>query len=159
MESADINVLVALIEGNEQYLQMLVDSGMSWWVSSVAFCAAVVVAVWLYRDNVAELYSSHRASYRLFMSFVLVFFLSVVGYGLWMIRSVIGLRDQLTVLLAATNADIEYSYFEFTSLKISFVIGTSSFIILCLIWIVVWIAVSKDLQKNEVERSTHPNKT
>jgi len=37
VENDGTDILFALIEGNEQFLQMLVDSGMGWWVSTVAF--------------------------------------------------------------------------------------------------------------------------
>lgn len=145
MKKDDTEIVVALIDGNEQFLQVLVETGMSWWVSSVAFCAAVVVAVWMNRDSVAEIYSTHRLAYHGFMSLVLGFFVSIVGYGLWMIRSVFGIRDQLTVLIQDADINIPYPYFEFTSIWVSFLIGTSSFIILCVIWAILWASISKYL--------------
>ena len=157
MEKDDIEILVALIEGNEQFLQMLVDSGMSWWVSSVAFCAAVVVAVWMNRDSVVDLYASHKIAYQAFMSLVLMFFLSVDGYGAWLLRSVIGIKDQLFSLMTIADSGFEYAYFEFTSIRVAFTIGTSSFVILSIIWIVAWIAVSKYLADKQAESTSRSN--
>lgn len=152
MENHDADILIALIEGNQQFLQTLVETGMSWWVSSVAFCAAVVVAIWLNRDNVMELYAKHRLAYQVFMSLVLIFLLSVVGYGLWMIRSVLGIKEQLAGLIEGAEANLHYSYFEFTSIGVAFVIGTTSFMILSVIWVVVWVAVSKYLADKQAEK-------
>ena len=101
------------------------------------------------RDSVVELYASHKLAYQAFMSLVLMFFLTVVGYGLWMIRSVLGIKGQLFGLMEVADTNFDYSYFEFTSISVAFVIGTSSFVILSVIWIVVWAVVSKYLSEKQ----------
>lgn len=67
------------------------------------------------------------------MSLVLMFFLSVAGYGLWTIRSVLGSKEQLTGLIESAAASFQYAYFEFMSITVAFGIGTSSFINLSVI--------------------------
>ncbi len=142
MNQENIDVIVALIGSKEQFLQILLETGMSWWVSSVAFCAAIVVAIWINKEHLMDLHATRTGFYNLFMGLVFLFFLSIVIYGFWMIKSVLALRAELAALIEQAGASRGYSGFEFTSTWVGFLIGNSSFIILSAIWLVVWISLN-----------------
>lgn len=142
MNRANIDVTVALIESKEQFLQMLLETGMSWWVSSVAFCAAIVVAIWINKEHLLDLHATKAGFYNLFMGLVFLFIISIVIYGFWMIRSVLALRTELAELIEQAGLSGGYSGFEFTSTWVGFLIGNTSFIILSAIWLVVWISLN-----------------
>jgi hypothetical protein len=123
-----------IIDGKIAIGQSIISAAMTWWVSSVVFCASVVAATWLRRADVHALSFAVRA---LFCGVVLVFFVSVVAFGVLTYRTFRRLAREVgelrTSLGTADKGKIERAW-EFDFAATATGVGTTSFLLITLIW-------------------------
>lgn len=115
-----------LIELKLLTLHSLQSTGMTWWASSVVFCASVIAAVWNQRKTLV------KRGFINWLGFAIgFFFISIVSYG-----------AILTVHCLKLRSDVKYSGLagaenflqEFMITAIAYAIATTSFIIVTVSW-------------------------
>lgn len=129
------------------FLEVVANTSMTWWVSSVVFCSTVIGIIWLYKSDVFKLPSRLFS----FLGITLhLFFLSVVIYGLLVIYRVIKIEEDINRIINLLGfAELKFNQ-DIISLKCSILMGTTSFF---LIWI-LWFGISRYLKRNYNSQST-----
>lgn len=135
----ELLILSALLKLKLNTLNIYAIVGMTWWVSSVAFCGTIIGGAWL-----------KRAEFRQFkflkpLGFLLGFFFSsIVFFGIWMIIGIQQLRYEVDAIQAALKIPDNLSgNFEFTCIQVGYGVGTTSFAIILYVWFVLWRTISK----------------
>ena len=124
-----------LIEQKISYLNTVGNVSMSWWVSSVVFCGTILAVVWLYRTELTE------SGIIKWLGVVLtVFFITVVVYGIVLIKYLNRLHAEVSALASELNYENFFSN-EIETFKRAMVNGTSSFAIILVAWIFLWIGL------------------
>ena len=112
-------------------LGTLANVCVTWWVSSVVFCGSILAAVWINRGELVESNVIGWLGFFLFM-----FFLSIIGFGILVI-----------VYLCRLHRELKRNHKGYFSREIKFFIwamsvGTSSFILILVGWLCLWIGLS-----------------
>jgi hypothetical protein len=142
--TATQETLRSLLVVKLQYLSTLSTIYMTWWVSSVVFCGSVLGVVWINRN---QFMTMSPFVMRLFFILVLSFFLSIVTFGWWGMITTSSFEHDALTISAALNIDNNL-YSEFTQIWGGILIGTTSFCIVTIMWIGIWITL-------EVDRARH----
>ena len=128
----DKETALVVLEKNLDYLNTLANIGMTWWVSGVVFCGTTIAAVWLKRLELGSnpLFPWLRAG-------LTCFFFSIVVFGffiMWVVDELQGQINFLKVVLKLNKGNIGI---EFTAVKYGMAIGTSSFVLIIVGWLVM----------------------
>lgn len=103
---------------------------MTWWVSSVVFCASILAAVWLKRADLIE--SGIFYPLGIFLCF---FFAGVVIFGAQITWHYLrDLRQDLSNLPKKADGEAFFST-ELKTFKRSMFIGTASFFLILIVWV------------------------
>jgi magnesium-transporting ATPase (P-type) len=128
--SPEFEITKILVTEKLQFLQSMLDTGMLWWVSSVVFCISILAGVWIKQDELAKL----GKGYLLWLwSIILVFFGTIVFYGIWIIYRIDIIESEVKTLLIQINFSVLLS--EFNTVETGYLIGTSSFILVFITWL------------------------
>jgi len=107
---------------------------MTWWVSSVVFCGTILAAIWLQRKELAE----SRFIIWLLFAVLTLFFAGIVSFGIVVISHLKKFReDVLTLTTGLQQGGLFRTDLEF--FKWGMIIGTSSFALILLAWIIFWV--------------------
>ena len=129
------NSLIAeqMIQGKIALGQTIITAAMTWWVSSVVFCASIIAGTWLKR---ADIYQLRTVARLLFCVIVFLFFVSVVAFGILTYRAFRRLGreiGELRAFLKKSTMSSERAW-EFDFAATATALGTSSFILIALTW-------------------------
>ena len=127
-----------LLEKKLASLQLVATLCMSWWISSVAFCATILAAVWLQREQIVK--SGILLPLGLILS---VFFAGVFIFGVVMLRYRRRLREEMSKL--AAGDEVNFSN-ELSTFRWAMAIGTGSFFFILLVWLFFWCLLSPRCQ-------------
>lgn len=151
--------LAPLLEHKLAFIDTLAQIGMTWWVSSVVFCGSTLAGVWLKH---AELVL-HPRLFRWIQNALTWFFLSIVLFGIFIMWQAQALKNEtreLVQLIKSTQPANAPSYSgaltEFDTVIWGMCLGTTSFVLVLLAWIVLcnWIRSSvKSRRKKQSEPS------
>ncbi len=131
------DTLNALLKAKYDFLNAVIGAAMLWWVSSVVLCGSVISTAWLQRTTLRSL---APRSLHVIGSIILVFFSSIVAFGLWAALMVIQLQRDVFGLLHELKVPngAGYSSTEFIWARTSVLLGTTSFVFVSFLWIGVW---------------------
>ena len=120
----------SLLEQKITSLGTLANVCVTWWVSSVVFCGSILAAVW---SNRRELVESNIIG--LLGFFLSTFFLSIIGFGALVIA-----------YLRKLYKEVKQKHRSYFSREITFFIwamtvGASSFILILIGWVFLWIGL------------------
>lgn len=116
-----------IIEHKLYTLHSLQSTGMSWWVSSVVFCASIIGAVWYHRKQLAS-HPEVMKSLRFAIGF---FFITVIAYGVVLAVHCMAMRADV---LSLKGSDVKMFGKEFVVTTIAYAFGTTSFILIAISW-------------------------
>jgi len=119
-------------------LNTIANVGMTWWVSSIVFCGSALGGIWVKRPEVIKM--SHFGLLGFFLG---VFFGSIVLFGVLMIYATVKLQTEIELLQSELNIMGHIDHVGFIAIKYGYALGTTSFILVLLIWILMW----RDLYK------------
>lgn len=129
------SALLVLLDKKIEFLNTYAEVSMLWWVSSVVFCAAIIGAVWRFRDDLTKVES--RFALHFFALTVAVFFASIVIYGIFTVSFSRTLRAEVVSILDELGV-APYRIFEYKAFGILGGIGTTSFVLVLVIWLGLW---------------------
>ena|SRR5689334_12176760 len=121
-----------LLEHKLRFLDTTASVGMSWWVSGIVFCATLLAGCWLKRDTVIQV-----PFFRLFCVTLSVFYVSVVGFGMFMIWQARQLALEVQAIIH-TDAGAPFRTVEY-----GYAIGTTSFVLITCCWFGLWAVLEK----------------
>lgn len=130
MEESSVALMQFFIEQKMESLRSIQSTGMLWWASSVVFCSSLVGTVWYHREKLASL--PILTSLGKAINF---FLFTVIGFGILMVIKCMHLRSEILTHPNASNYPKVNSFstdFEYTA--ISYLIATSSFILIFICW-------------------------
>ena len=132
-------ILQIMLQKNLDFLATLLSACMTWWVSSVVFCGSLIAGIWLKKDDIKKM-----GSYFHWFFFVAsVFVASVVCFGFWVVwvsSRLEGEHDQIIDMLKAGSG----LHVEFAALREGMILGTSSFVLVLITIIGLWIYFARD---------------
>ncbi len=130
-------IIQKAIDTHMATLNLMGTTGMTWWVSSVVFCGSILGGTWLKHT---ELEGLRYRSW--FFAIVLIFFLSIVVYGIWLAATFnkIGAEVERLRILLPTPA---LSNAEFSLFWGGTIVGTSSFLLIAITWIGIWASITR----------------
>ena len=131
-------VLNTLLEQKLQLLNTIAVVGMTWWVSSIVFCGSALGVIWLKRHEIAS-----APFFGLLGIFLGVFFASIVLFGIWMVVATGILQSETLAVLNDLNIKNQ-KHIGFLAVQIGYAIGTTSFIIVTVSWVVMWRTISNE---------------
>lgn len=138
-------LLGTLLEQKLQLLNTIANVGMLWWVSSVVFCGSILGAIWINRHEVAG------APFFGWLSVLLgVFFFSIVLFGVCMIIATGAIRYEVESIIEAVDLAKHSRHVGFLTVQIGYAIGTTSFLIVTIIWALLWKTI---IQEHKSPRS------
>jgi hypothetical protein len=131
-------IVLALIDKKIQLLNAIANTSMLWWVSATVFCATLLGGIWRFHDQIES------APFRRPLGYLLYFFLiSVVLYGcLVTVVTAFEWRD-VQRLLDSLGANRSLFNTEFAWILIGVPVGTSSFVIILLVWHGMWRSMNR----------------
>ena len=144
MDTVD-KALLVLLGSKYEFLSVYANLSMLWWVSSIVFCASVIAAVWRFQS---EIFNMPRLYINILFFVGSVFFITIVAYGSlavffvkWMEQEILYVAERLSI------ADV--TFFEYTAFRILVLLGTTSFILVLILWIALWLhfARGKDFRR------------
>ncbi len=144
-------VLTMLLQRKLTYVDTMTSAAMLWWVSSVVFCGYIISGIWTKRSEVIKLRAFHW-----FFFVIFVFFFSVVVFGGWIIYATNCLQHEAAQLLGLLNVSFRF-LFEFTAIKYGTLIGTTSFVLVTVTWVSMWIYLAKEKKIEELKEETISN--
>lgn len=119
-------------------LDLLANTSMLWWVSSIVFCATIIAAVFTHKEKLCKLPHIHFACF-----LVTLFFLTFPAYGFWIIYCSNQIQSELLLLLKEANRDTVGLY-EFETLRGGLLFGMINFILVFLAWCWLWNLIRKE---------------
>lgn len=122
-----------LIEQKMHIYQTVGNVSMTWWASSILFCASILASVWLKRDLISAL-----PYFGLLGGVLATFFLSLVVFGVCLYVYACDLQSDLEVSLRKIHASSRSFDPELDLLKRGILDATSSFILIAGAWLVLW---------------------
>ena len=139
-------IISILLEKNLEFLLLMGSAGMLWWVSGTSFCLALFKTLYPVRDTIRD-----RTLFLAIGIYVSILIASMLGYGLSMAYLTNKLYLETNSLLL--NIDISLGYYArlmFRIIHVSFIVGSSSFILFLLVWLHSWF-----IDKNEIKKLTN----
>lgn len=131
----NLETLRQLIDLKISIMNTFIQVCMIWWVSGTAFCGSILGWIWTKRSELKH------AQYLPVLGTVLtVFFLTILMFGSLIICYTIQLEAGLGNLLSQlTPGNNELAFvLEVTIFKFGMVIGSSSFLLMLVVWIIMW---------------------
>lgn len=124
-----------LIERKIDFLNSVAQVCMIWWASSVVFCGSILAGVWAKRDELRE------RKLLLGLGFVLlIFFSSIVFAGCLAIYGYLrNVRREIAELAGQLGHQNRFFHTEVSSFESAMWAGISSFAIVWVAWISMWI--------------------
>jgi len=142
---------IALFQKLMDQANMLATTGMTWWVSSVVLCGSILGAVWLKRNELIR--SDHFKNLGIGL---ILFFLSIVIYGVWMIYGMYLLESETSAVLKSLK--IQSSLSGFKTIQVAYAVGTTSFIFITILWCFLFRElIKKDKQETEHNKQKQPS--
>ena len=121
-----------ILEGYFNMLIMIGHIGMLWWVSTSVMCIALIKHTMNYNQKHYKLFYTKGIC-----ALICLFFLSIIGYGLYMAKSVIVLKEKFLFIIGYDNF-IECPIDPiFSIICAGYLIGTSSFVLALVAWFYV----------------------
>ena len=115
------------------------------------FCGSVLSTVWVKRSDVARIQGMN-----LFFLGLLVFFSSIVVFGIWTAYLVLRLQNETVSILAGLNVSADILS-EFVGVQVGVAIGTTSFAFVVVLWIGIWrLCRAERTEIQRAERSLPP---
>lgn len=130
----EFETIKLLLDHKFKFIEIVANTSMTWWVSSVAFCATIVgIALWR-REAIQELPNRYLIPLG---AIIHIFFISVILYGLLVINRVVHLKNDISLLVGELGfKSINYDA-ELDGVKWAVTNGTSSFFFIWLAWLLV----------------------
>jgi hypothetical protein len=142
------------LEQKLTYVNTIAHVCMTWWVSSVVFCASILAGVWLKRTELVESGMIH-----LLGAVLTIFFASIVIFGglvRWLYLP--NLHKEISDFSGITNGTRKNFFStELSAFKKSMVLGTGSFFLILLVWIALWIGLSYGWWEKKDIPTAQPN--
>jgi hypothetical protein len=132
-----------LIEQKMSYVTSTVHVCMSWWVSSIVFCSSVLAAVWLQQAELQK-----QPHYLKGLGIVLFAFFFVIAYfGYLVTRRLSAVQSEIAALAeklkyVPVRSEKNFFHTEIRTFQMSMWLGSSSFALIFLIWIIFWYFLS-----------------
>jgi|LakMenE18May11ns_1017448.scaffolds.fasta_scaffold9874352_2 hypothetical protein len=122
-----------------ELLSTIANTSMLWWVSSVVFCASLLGTIWAQKTEIKSL------PFRKSLSFLLYsFFTSIVLYGVLVtVITALEFRN-IKFLLKELNVPSNLFDANYMWLLVGMPIGTSSFILVLVVWNFLWRSVQRN---------------
>jgi len=139
----EAQILNTLLEQKLELLNTIANVGMTWWVSSIVFCGSALGAIWLKRHEIAA--APFFGWLGLFLG---VFFVSIVLFGVWMVIATSILQSETNAILEALKIVKHKNHIGFLAVQLGYALGTTSFIIVTIIWVVMWRTISNEHKKS-----------
>lgn len=135
MQSSSIEMLKFLIEQKISVMNTLAQVCMIWWVSGTAFCGSILAWIWTKRKEL-----KHAQYLTVLGSVLFVFFLTILGFGGLLVWYTVQLETELGTTLSQLPAGNNWPTFmlEVTVFRYGMLIGSSSFILLLIVWLFMW---------------------
>ena len=134
MDQQTFNLTQMLIEQHIEYLIMLGQMGMLWWVSATVLSFKIIVN--MYQNKEKYFVDKIRIPIGIFIS---SFFMSIIIFGINESYYILKLENETRRLLQSINSFKEYEIsVMFFSTLINFLIGSTSFVFFLIIWLVLW---------------------
>lgn len=125
-----------LLEQKLKFVEIIANTSMTWWVSSVVFCGTIIgFAIW--KLNALEELSKIFLGLLCFV--IHLFFLSVVVYGLIIRNRVTHLKKDISILVNELNCESITFNNEMKGVKWALTNGTSSFVLIWVSWVIITI--------------------
>lgn len=138
--SDQTQILVKLLELKINTLNVYATTGMTWWVSSIVFCATIIGAAWIKKDELEEF-----PLFNLLGWFLTFFFFSIVLFGIWAIISIQRLSNEVNSIQAALQLSPELSSDStFYTYQVAYGLGTISFGVVLVIWVRFWKHIAEE---------------
>lgn len=139
--SPEQEVLSILLQHKLDMLDTTANTSMLWWVSSVVFCGYALSASWYYRDEFVKV-----PRMKLLFLFMTFFFISIVAYGCYICYGIWALYNETSYLVTKLGVR-ENLLFEFKGTLSAVAIGTTSFVVVLILWILFWNHMRKEQNK------------
>lgn len=138
----DNEALRFLLERKLDFLKEIAQACMLWWVSSVVFCGTVIAAVWSKWEKLKE-----QKVIRWLGIVLCVFFSSIVAFGYLVIVYLWNLEIELADVAKKLNLPDRNFQYELLTFRRAIWAGTSSFILVWIAWILMWVKLSKRVKR------------
>ena len=125
-------ILKLLLERNFIFVEQIASTTMTWWVSSIVFCATILGLSWWHRDRLALLPFLH-----IVCGVIFLFLLSFPAYAFLIWHGVDMFESEIKLLLASAKA-INHLPPSFQVIKIAVLMGALCFCGCLVLWILVW---------------------
>ena len=137
-----MEVYKILLEKKFELLNVIAITGMTWWVSSIVFCGTALGIIWTKRSDIIN------APFFGWLSLLLgVFFTSIVFFGVWMMFIVSELEIEVINIMHVLKIKEDVSNIGFTALWGGYLIGSTSFTIVTILWALMWNSIKKERDK------------
>lgn len=135
-----------MISGNSAYLSTFTDMAILWWVSSTVFCGGIIGTVFARRSEIRILPTKHRS---MLFYCVTLLFLTIIFYGFYCCYSMSVLKydtERLILIIfniSSIQEEINFSLVAYDIFIVGCAIGTSSFVLVLVVWICLWFLIAK----------------
>ena len=128
------DILKEIIIAHLNYLNMVGQMGMLWWVSSTVFVFTLIKTFYNYKTQLMK-----RNLEKPIGVFITAFIVSIIVFGIVSCICLIRLETELRLIVIKF---VEFEDYDISSMFFSTIIflliGTSSFIFFLIIWIIMW---------------------
>jgi len=136
-----------LLDYKYQIMNSIAANTITWWVSAVVFCSTIVVGAWIQKDQLKRF-----PLFRYAGLIITVFLFTVVLFGCWVVYGLQRLHEEVDALQAAFGLDAALSTdFTFVTYQIAIVVGTTSFVMLLVMWVRLWLFIARESSSEEGE--------
>ena len=135
---AEDKYLELLLTHKFSTLDLMANTSMLWWVSSIVFCATIIATVYTHRAELCKLPHIHWVCL-----LITLFFLTFPAYGCWIIYSSQQIQSELMVLLKEVKRDA-VGLHEFKVLRVGLCFGMINFILIFCAWGWLWYLIGKE---------------
>src|SRR6185437_6004445 len=142
-----ISTMQKILDAKVAFGQSIISAAITWWVSSVVFCAAILGGTWAKRAEVLELHKEKlplRLTYfHGFFGLITFFFCTIVVFGVIVIRIFCSLERGIELLEAQMSSSLHASLAspvgpEFKAAACATAVGTFSFVLILIAWGFMW---------------------
>ena len=139
--------LPIILEHKLTFLDTIAMVGISWWVSATVFCASIIAVIYKKRSELRE---TPRVFHWLQLGLYLFFF-SIVLFGVFLMNMTSKLNLETIEIIKiidnqqSTSQLTNINFGEFTTVYWGLAIGTSSFVLIVVAWVLLsnWILAKR----------------
>jgi uncharacterized membrane protein YgdD (TMEM256/DUF423 family) len=129
-------IVKILIQEKLSFLNTVANSYMLWWVSSILFCGSVLSTVWVKQKDILKI---KNKGIDIFFNIANFLFILIIGFGIFGVIGLSKVKSEYDLLIESIGIPMDVTNFEFPSIQIGIIMGTTSFFFVLIIWNLIYL--------------------